>query len=483
MPTSPTVAGQGLPLFGRRRTVALIVVASLAVTCAMTYVLYRSMQHVFRVGIDERLTSIASVGAVSFTPQLLDRIHGPESVGTAAYEQAVRQLQYLRASAPNVRFAYILRRTDDPNRMEFVADADSLHPEDKVDLNGDGVINDEDALTSPGDPYDVSPFPEFRAAAFLRPFVDPDFTTSQWGIFLSGTAPIRDPDAPTTPAHYVLGIDLAITQYWALLQQVIVPFAAFAILLFVVISLQALALRALWRRQVRQLQEIDRQKDELLSIVSHQLGGPITAMRWTLEGLHSGDSGPLTPPQQKEVGGMMQAAATLNDLVSLLLDLSRIELGRLAVNKRPVNLHDFFDELLQAIGVLARQKGVTLDSHVPADLPTASVDPRLTRMALENLLNNAVKYTPVGGQVTFTVSVAAAQLHCRIQDTGCGIPPDEQPLLFTKLFRASNVRDTVPGNGFGLYIAQGAVVQQGGKLHCESMLGRGTTFDVTLPIR
>lgn len=481
MPTH-TAAGQGLTLFGRRSTVVLIVAVSLVVTCAMTYVLYRSMQHVFRVGIDERLTGIASVGATSFKPQLLDRIHGPESVSTPAYEQAVRQLQYLRSSVPNVRFAYILRRTDDPNRMEFVADADSLHPQDKVDLNGDGVINDEDALAAPGDPYDVSPFPEFRAAAFRRPFVDPDFTTSQWGIFLSGTAPIRDPDTPGTPAHYVLGIDLAITQYWALLQQVIVPFAAFAVLLFAVISLQALGLRALWRRQVRQLQEIDRQKDELLSIVSHQLGGPITAMRWTLEGLHDGEYGPLAPPQREEVGRMMRAAASLNDLVSLLLDLSRIELGRLAVSKRPVSLRDFFDELLQAIGVLARQKGVTLDTRVPADLPMAEIDPRLTRMALENLLNNAVKYTPVGGRVTFTVSLAAAQLHCRIQDTGCGIPPDEQPLLFTKLFRASNVRDTVPGNGFGLYIAQGAVVQQGGDLRCQSILGRGTTFDVTLPI-
>ena len=91
----------------------------------------------------------------------------------------------------------------------------------------------------------------------------------------------------------------------------------------------------------------------------------------------------------------------------------------------------------------------------------ATIDPRLTRMALENLRTNAVKYTPAGGRVRFSARVQYGRLSCEVADTGCGIPKEEQAQLFTKLFRASNVRDRMPGNGFGLYIAKGAIEQQG----------------------
>lgn len=459
-----------------------VVLVSLIVVTATTYRLYRQMQLVFRQNVEERLMAIATVASTQFSPEDLDRITGPESVAAPIYAGTVLALQRIRRRTPDIRFLYILRATNDPSSMEFVADADSLHPDLPVDLNEDGVIDDADALVFPGETYDVSGLAEFRAAAFVRPYVDPEFISDQWGTLVGGTAPIFSTERPNGPTNYLVGVDLNISDYDELLQRMFVPFAAFVMLLLVVILAQVFTLRRLWQTQVRQLREIDRQKDELLSIVSHQLAAPITSLRWRLENLADGDCGPLTVEQQDQIKTMLRSTVGLADLVNILLELSRVELGRLTVLRAPVALDEFFDDLQQGIEAPAKEKGVLLTVERPTQLPIASIDRRLTRMTLENLLNNAVKYTPTGGRVKVTVERAGNLLHCRIADTGCGIPRDELPHLFTKLYRATNVRDSVPGNGFGLYIAKGAIEQQGGTIACQSEVGVGTTFDVELPI-
>lgn len=460
-----------------------IVLASIVVTAAVTSVLYGAMQHVFRTALDERLTSMASIAATDFDAADLDRIQGRESVGTPAYERAVNQLQQIRAQADHVRYAYILRATSDPSTMEFVADADSLNPDQKLDLNGDGIIDEEDTLTYPGDPYDVSPFPEFRQAAFIQPFVDPDFTVSQWGVFLAGTAPVRFASDPHRPTRYVLGLDLEITQYQSLLKRLYLPFLGFTAFLLAVIVLQALSLRSLWRRQVRQMAELDRQKDELISIVSHQLASPITSVRIGLESLQGGDLGALSPEQKERLESLIATTLDLTQVVDLLLEVSRFELGKIKVNRQEIDLQAFLNEIVRVIALQAREKGVRFDAVFPASLPESSLDKRLTRMTLENLLSNAVKYTPPGGSVTFGVSLHDDALTLEIRDTGCGIPKEDQKHLFQKLFRASNVRDSIEGNGFGLYIAKAAVERQGGAISFESEPGRGTVFSVQIPAK
>lgn len=447
----------------------------------MTYALYSTMRDVFRLGLDERLQVAASLAALQFTPAELDQIVDASSVGTPPYERAVLALARIRAQTSNLRYAYILRATEDPHTMEFVADADSLRPDQPIDLNGDGLLDDQDDLTSPGDPYDVSEFPEFREAAFDRPFVDPEFTVDPWGVLLAGTAPIHDPAEPTRPTHYVVGLDLDVTQYQALLSRVLVPFLAFAALLLAVISLQAVALRQLWNRQVRQLVEIDRQKDELIGIVSHQLASPVAAVRWSLQDLLDEEFGTVSAAQKLHLTEIQRAAENLAELTQLLLDVSRIELGRLKMRKEPIDLGKLFGDLLATAEQQAKHRQVHLVRRLPATWPAAVLDLRLTRMTLENLLSNAIKYSRPGETVTLEVAVTSGILECQIADHGPGIPPADQPRIFEKLFRASNVQH-IDGNGFGLYVAKGAIEQQGGKLWFTSREGQGTTFFVRLPL-
>ena len=104
-------------------------------------------------------------------------------------------------------------------------------------------------------------------------------------------------------------------------------------------------------------------------------------------------------------------------------------------------------------------------------------------MTVENMLTNAVKYTPDGGKVTFDLKIDKGIMRCSVSDTGCGIPKEEQGKIFGKMYRASNVRNTVEGNGFGLYVAKGAIEGQGGKMWFTSEVGKGTTFSFELPLK
>lgn len=460
---------------------ALPLAVCLAITSATTWLLYTKTQELFRWSIDERLIALASVAAIQFDPAMLDTIGGTESVGTTAYRDTVLRLDRIRRQTRKVRFAYILRRTDDPATLEFVADADSLDPDTPIDLNQDGVIDESDELVRPGDPYDISGFPEFQEAAFVRPFVDPELTEDQWGIFLAGTAPIAAEGDPPQSVRYVLGLDLDVSQFETLKNQALIPFVVFVAFLILVITGLTVLLALWWRRQVEQLAEIDRQKDELISIVSHQINSPLASIRIGLEDVLDGELGPLTDDQRERMGLLVKAARNLAELTSLLLDVSRIELGRLKIDKVPLDLSEFFSALVSMTNDLAQQKGVKFSVSLPPTWPNAALDRRLTRMTLENLLSNAVKYTPAGKNVTFEVTTGDGKLLCRVTDTGVGIPKRDQAKLFTKLYRASNVQH-IGGNGFGLYVAKGAVEQQGGRLWFESAENEGTTFFVELPL-
>jgi len=238
----------------------------------------------------------------------------------------------------------------------------------------------------------------------------------------------------------------------------------------------------MWLRQVKLLLELDRQKDELLSIVSHQLAAPVTSIKWYLEMLNDGDIGSLAKEQQESIGTMQKITTNLSDLVSMILDVSRIQLGKVHMEPVALDLNDFFKEILDVVEPKALEKKLMFEKKIPAHLPTVLLDRRYTRMTVENLLTNAVKYTPDKGNVSFTVTVDGGKMKVKVKDTGCGIPKSEQGQIFGKMFRASNVRNNKDGNGFGLYVAKGAMEAQGGKIWFESEEGKGTTFNIELPL-
>ena len=458
---------------------ALLVVFAL-LTAGISFVLYSQTKEILEERLKERLRAIVNTASLQFSPEDILEVVDRSDIGTEPFERMTHQLQLIRNVNKDVYYAYLLRPTEDPNLFQFVVDADSIDPDAIIDLNKDGVIDDDDALAAPGDEYDASEVPSLVNDASMGATTDESpITADAWGTFLSGYAPIKFKGETIA----ILTIDVEVTDFINLITQTFFPFLVFVIFLFVILTSLTTSLVKMWGSRVDFLRELDRQKDELISMVSHQLATPITSIKWYVEMLLDGDMGQLNKDQAEHIKSMRSISADLSDLVSMLLDVSRIQLGRVKIEKQELNLDEFFKEIREVIEPKAAERGVQLTCQIPSALPVAMLDKRYTRMTIENLLSNAIKYTPSKGRVDFVVKIENGKVFCSVKDNGCGIPKADQDKIFGKLFRASNVRNAVDGNGFGLYVAKGAVEAQGGRIWFESEEGKGTAFYVELPLK
>ena len=456
-----------------------ILLAALAITVLTIFVLYKLTENLLKDRLQSQMIAIVSTAAVSFDPEDIHAIHTPDDTGKESFRTLTTTLAALRKANSNMRYAYLMRKTADPDIFEFIADADTLAVREELDENGNGILDEEEIPPQPGDPYPVGEYPVLRDEAFVHPSVDHELQPDQWGLMMAAYAPIRDEDGV---AIAIVGMDILVSDFQVKTQEALLPFLLLALLLILLILLLTILLTRIWNEKVEAMEEIDRQKDEVLSTVSHQLATPITSVRWNIEMMMDGDMGAVTKEQKTLLETVYGTVMNLVDLVYMILEVSRVQLGRVKTEPQNMDLQNFFREITSVISVKAKEKGVHFIIRQPETLPHACIDRRLTHMAIENILSNAVKYTPRNGSVILSISCNASHLCVKVEDTGCGIPPQDQNKIFGKLFRASNTKD-IEGNGFGLYIAKNAVEAQGGKICFESTLQCGTTFRVDLPLQ
>jgi two-component system sensor histidine kinase VicK len=167
-----------------------------------------------------------------------------------------------------------------------------------------------------------------------------------------------------------------------------------------------------------------------------------------------------------------------------LLNTSKIDMGMLSVEPRPMDPRFVIESVLMEIGPLAGEKNIEIKKNFSEESAEVGADPELMRVVFQNLISNALKYTPTNGKISIDVQPSNSHVDVKIADSGYGIPKVQQNKVFTKMFRADNIRDKVTdGTGLGLYIVKAIVKQSGGKISFESEEGKGTTFFVTLPIK
>ncbi|MFA6494769.1 MAG: ATP-binding protein [Candidatus Paceibacterota bacterium] len=228
--------------------------------------------------------------------------------------------------------------------------------------------------------------------------------------------------------------------------------------------------------------ELLRAKSEFISIAAHQLRTPLTAVTWALEAL---EKETVTQSQKELIDTGYVASKLMLKTVNDLLDVSKMEEGRFGYQFADVSIVDFLSTVLADAQVVAGQYGVTLYFQRPAKpVPPVFIDQQKMSMALFNLLDNAIKYNVVNGEVTIGVHNEDDRpfIKITIQDTGIGIPKDQTEKLFTKFFRGDNAMKVAPnGTGLGLYITKNIIVRHGGSIVVESELNRGTTFSIELP--
>jgi len=227
------------------------------------------------------------------------------------------------------------------------------------------------------------------------------------------------------------------------------------------------------------LGEIDRLKDEFFTGVSHDLRTPLASIRWSADLLHSGALGPLTPKQMRLAENIQTSSRRLLALVGQIVELGRLRAGRLQLDLQPTDIHEAIAQALEEVRPLAEGGGLHLDVAVPHRLPLVAADPERVQQIVVNLLANAVRFTPPGGNVQVGVSLEDREVLVRVADTGVGIPADQVPKIFDPYEQAHQGRG---GSGVGLTVVRSLVEAHGGRVWVESDEGRGSRFMFTLPV-
>lgn len=224
-------------------------------------------------------------------------------------------------------------------------------------------------------------------------------------------------------------------------------------------------------------------KTEFISFVSHELKQPMTAIKGYTDLLVKGLAGDLTETQRSFLEVIRSNVNRMDTMVQELLDISRIEAGRLRLEIGQVALREVVEEAVRVIRQEIEAKRQTLEVEIAEPLPPVQADRNRVVQILTNLLSNAYKYTPEEGRIRVTVQPNGGFVVCSVSDTGIGIAPEEQERLFTKFFRSQHpmVR-AVPGTGLGLVITKSLVELQGGQIWVESEPGKGSAFTFTLPV-
>jgi signal transduction histidine kinase len=217
---------------------------------------------------------------------------------------------------------------------------------------------------------------------------------------------------------------------------------------------------------------------EILSGVSHDLKNPLGVIQSLATLLLEGDAGRLNGPQMDLVRRIHASTRHVITFALNIIDAARIDAGRLVLHRAPVDLLDFVEDALLLTRSAAELKGLTLQWFVEPGMPQALIDPGQMERVISNLVGNAVKFTPAGGQISLSVRRSGDQLGLCVQDTGLGIAPNDLPTIFEQYRRRNDRSD---GSGLGLFIVKAIVEAHGGAVSIDSTAGRGTTVSVQLP--
>jgi signal transduction histidine kinase len=223
----------------------------------------------------------------------------------------------------------------------------------------------------------------------------------------------------------------------------------------------------------------ERQRQQITADIAHDLRSPLTVIHGHLEGLRDG----VLKPSAERFEAMYRETEQLMRLVEDLRTLSLADAGELPLYRNPTSPHELLARAAAAYAPQAEQKGVKIDVHADPALPMIGVDPQRMAQVLSNLMSNALRYTPPGGQIQLRAEATASQLVMKVQDTGTGIPEAELPRIFDRFYQIDASRQSEGGeSGLGLAIAKSIVEAHGGAIQAESTPGKGTIIRVTLPL-
>jgi signal transduction histidine kinase len=237
-------------------------------------------------------------------------------------------------------------------------------------------------------------------------------------------------------------------------------------------------------RSLEKLSEVNRIKSEFISVATHQLRSPLANLRWVIELLVSGKMGKIEESHTEYFRILKENIYRMQESISDLLTVSRLEASKLPVKKREFSLKNLIENLLAEYKDFAGASNVKITLKAEKNLPKIFSDYFQVRLIIENLLDNAVRYTENKGKIDMNLLKRGRYIYFSIKDTGVGIPEADKKYIFKKFFRSKNILEhQTQGSGLGLYISKSIAKRLGGKMGFKSKETEGSTFWFTLPIK
>ena len=429
--------------------------------------------------LKDKLRTTAAMAALQFDASVIDAIDNPNDERTPGYQNTVARLRAIRDTGPNIRYAYLMRRTEDPNILSFVADADALSTEAELDRNGNGIVDPEEEPSFIGDAYDATDVPAMREEAFLHPAVDEEITVDQWGELISGYAPIKRSDGTTA---VVLGIDMTADEYRTLSHSIFSP-VALLLLLLAVTAIGGFSVLIIWRRRQEMLEKIADERTGLMRLTFHQLGSPLTILKWAEEQLkESHEAGRILKELPEFFASLDDATARLDAILRALKNADSIAENALVYTPQRCAMSSIIDDAIRGLKPRLEQRKHVLSIEGEATVHVAA-DCGMVTAVLHELLDNAMNYSERGSPIVIRTHKDASKVSITVIDRGIGIPAHDIHLLSERFVRGSNATKMHPdGSGLGLYIARGIIERAGGTFEIRSREGQGTTVSFTLPL-
>lgn len=300
--------------------------------------------------------------------------------------------------------------------------------------------------------------------------------------FLTEIYPLKDSQGEKI-ALLNLGISLKeidyLTQKTLLESLLILGLTVFFIMLLLFNHFRLFEYTVLFRR----LKEVDKMKDDFISMASHELKAPMSAIKGYLDMIFEGVAGKIDKKAKEHLDKILLSVKRLDSLVNALLDVSRLEQGRIEFDMQAVNLSKIIKEIISEFKVQADSKKIKLTyQELPQPRPFVFVDPERAGQVLMNIIDNAIKYT-LKGEITIFHKVEHDQLKTVVLDTGIGISREDMKNLFKKFYRIQNEKTAdISGTGLGLWISREIANRMNGVITVESKEGIGSAFTVTFPI-
>lgn len=495
----------------------LVLIVAIIVIIFSSTVLYNRTVDLLTENLRERILTISITTASTINASDLAELHTENDWQKIEWTRVVNRLNRVKYANEDVVFMYIFRKIqNNPSEMEFIADADSINPyanigtdpSKYVDVNRDGKIEPDgpDKLQWPGQPYpEAVDIPE-TWEAFNRPLTSQDIYTDDYGSVITGYAPIYDENGNTVA---VLATDVKADDFFTITTQTLRPFLIFIVFLTLIISILTIIIIYVWRRHAKfleksnsqikalasdlqvantHLEELSTQKSQFVSLATHQIRSPLTALQGYASLLLEGDYGQVSKEQKEAITAMYESAHNLITIVGDYLDISRIDLGKMKYDMTEFSLRDLISSSVHDLQPNLLNKPITLTytPKNPDDVCPIRADLGKIKQMVGNIIDNAIKYTPEGSiVVSLEHKTATRRYVVSIVDTGVGIAPETKDKLFERFSRADDAHVVnTQGTGLGLFIVKQFAEAHGGRIWVESEgKGKGSQFYIDLPER